>query len=114
MSNPFQNFANKIEKRLRRKKNASTLGTEAKRTNKVLIKYKKDDGKVSWRLVSPYELKAHRSSGRKFLYGTDDKDGSRQIKAFAYDNIIAIKPANKSFRPRWPVVSESMASKKKK
>ncbi len=108
--------------KLRRRKAQKTIKDQGGRTRKVRIKYKKDSGEVVTRTVRPYEIKAHRTSGRQMLYVTDTKDGATSIKSYALRGITSAKRLPGKFRPQWPVQFErprepfrkSMVTRKKR
>lgn len=91
---------------LRRRKAQKTIKDQGGRTRKVQIKYRKDSGEVVTRTVRPYEIKAHRTSGRQMLYVTDNKDGATSIKSYALRGITSAKRLPGKFKPHWPVQFE--------
>lgn len=98
-SNIFSNFF----RYLRRGRSLDTIRKQGSHGRKVIVKYKKDNGTVVRRKVSPYEIKPHRTSGRQMLYVTDKKGGSTQIKSYALENIQDAEPAPNKFKPNWDV-----------
>jgi len=101
-------FFKRLYKRVRSRGKIDTIRQQAKQGKKVKIRYKKDDGSVTERLVSPYEIKHHKKTGRYMLYATDNKDGGKQIKSFAIYNIVKTNPSHKTYSPNWDVLPRSM------
>lgn len=70
---------------------------------KVKVTYTKKNGTKTTRIVRPYEIKAHRTSGKRMLYVTDRKGGSQQIKSYLVKNVSSAKKMPQTFDPVWEV-----------
>ena len=103
MSKKRQGPFDKLAKVLKNREALSTIKKAGAQHQKVEIIYKKDDGTVVRRLVSPYEIKSHRKSGRKMLYVTDNKHGADQILSLAASQVRSAKVSSKHYDPNWPV-----------
>lgn len=93
----------KLMKHIKRGKMLKTVREAGRQHNKLQIKYKKLNGEVVTRVVSPYEIKKHNTTGEQMLYLSDTKSGAKNIKAFKTKNIVSVKPLKTKFRPHWEV-----------
>jgi len=93
----------KLLRKLANQKAMKVIAYSAGRRRKVKVKYRKKSGEVVKRIVRPYELKPHRTSGRLMLYVTDNRHGAKQILSFIARNIQSAKPLKNQFEPVWEI-----------
>ena len=103
-----------IFKEIKRSSNVRIIKAQGGLNKKLVIKYRKKDGKVVTRTIAPYEIKPHRHSGKPMLYATNNKHGAKQILSLYLDNVLDVKATNKSFRPNWDVTFKNEKIKKPK
>lgn len=111
---------------LKQKKTIKRLHMLASKKQRLHIEYQKKNGDIVKRIVSSYEVKPHRTSGRMMLYVTDDKHGDNQILSFHLSGVRKVRPLIndsatpeiqerlKGFEPRWPVQFEKKKRKRRR